>query len=145
MESLFHHHGGTFLPLGPSPWQTSAPTVSVDDWQHAEFLLQSWIYGHHLLWSLQYGFSKTAWSSLSLLFTDNKDYRAIQLEKKFKSLKNGSLSIHDYCQLIKTTDSLADVSQPVADKQLVLQTLHGFPKSYGTVTNLIEVEYRDVC
>lgn len=54
-------------------------------------------------------------------------------------------SIHDYCQLIKTTDSLADVSQPVADKQLVLQTLHGLPKSYGTVTNLIEAEYHDVC
>lgn len=91
-------------------------------------------------------FSKTAtaadlWTYLSSLFSHNKDYRAIQLEEKFKSLKNGSLSIHDFCQLIKTTvDSLADVGHPLTDKQLGLQTLHGLPKSYGTVTNLISFQ-----
>lgn len=37
------------------------------------------------------------WASLTSLFTDNKYYRAIQLEEKSKSLKNGSFSIHDYC------------------------------------------------
>lgn len=78
------------------------------------------------------------WTSLASLFTDNKDYRAIQLEEQFKSLKKGSLSIHDYCQKIKTTtDSLEDVDHPITNKQLVLQTLYGLPKSYGTVVNLI--------
>lgn len=53
-------------------------------------------------------FSKTAssnelWNSLASLFTDNNDYRAIQLDEKFKSLKKGSFSIHDYCQLLKNT------------------------------------------
>ncbi|XP_012834005.1 PREDICTED: uncharacterized protein LOC105954868 [Erythranthe guttata] len=75
---------------------------------------------------------------MSSLFTDNKDYRAIELEEKFKSLKKGTLSIHDYCQIIKTTaGKLADVGNPISDKQLVLQTLHGLPKNYGTVANLI--------
>ncbi|XP_012854404.1 PREDICTED: uncharacterized protein LOC105973909 [Erythranthe guttata] len=77
------------------------------------------------------------WTAISSLFTDNNDYRAIQLEEKFKSLKKGALSIHDYCQIIKTTaDSLADVGNPISDKQLVLQTLHSLPKNYGTIANL---------
>lgn len=51
------------------------------------------------------------------------------------------MSIHDYCQVVKTTaDSLADVGQPLTDKQLVLQKLHGLPKQYGTVVNLISFQ-----
>lgn len=90
--------------------------------------------------------SKTAsvhdlWQSLVSLFTDNKEYRAIQLEEQFKSMRKGSLSIHDYCQAIKTmADNLADVGQPLTDKQLVLQTLHGLPKQYSTVINLISFQ-----
>lgn len=72
---------------------------------------------------------------------DNKDYRAIQLEETFKSLKKGSLSIHDYCQTIHhITDQLVDVGHPISDKQLVLQTLHGLPKSYNTPVNLISFQ-----
>lgn len=91
-------------------------------------------------------FSKTAsahqlWTSLASLFMDNKNYRAIQLEETFKSLKKGSLSIHDYCQTINhITDQLVDVGHPISDKQLVLQTLHGLPKSYNTVVNLISFQ-----
>lgn len=90
--------------------------------------------------------SKTAsahdlWISLASLFTVNKDYRAIHLEEQFKSLKKGSLSIHDCYEKIKTTaDNLEDVGQPITDKQLGLQTLHGLPKSYGTVVNLISFQ-----
>lgn len=79
--------------------------------------------------------SKTAsphdlWISLSFPFTENKDYRTTQLEKEFKSLKKGSLSIHDYCQKIKqTADNLEDVGHPLSNKQLVLQILHGLPKA----------------
>lgn len=72
---------------------------------------------------------------------DNQDYRAIQLKEHFKSLKKGTLSIHDYCQNIKTTaDSLADVGHPLTDKQLVLQILHGLPRSYSTVANLVSFQ-----
>lgn len=91
-------------------------------------------------------FSKTAsahhlWTSLASLFTDNKDYCAIQREEQFKSLKKGSLSIHNYCQTIKSiADQLADVGHPLSDKQLVLQTLHGLPKSYSTVVNSISFQ-----
>lgn len=61
---------------------------------------------------------------------DNKDYRTIQLEKEFKSLKKGSLSIHGYCQKIKqTADNLEDVGHPLSNKQLVLQILHDLPKA----------------
>ena len=81
------------------------------------------------------------WTALASLFTDNKDYRANVLEEQFKSLKKGTLSIHDYCQLLKTTaDNLADVGHSITDRQLVLQTLHGLPKSYGTVANLISFQ-----
>ncbi|XP_012842703.1 PREDICTED: uncharacterized protein LOC105962902 [Erythranthe guttata] len=104
--------------------------ISADEWQRADYLLQSWIYGTITEDLSSMVLSKTAmahdlWKALTSLFTDNEDYRAIQLEEQFKSLKKGSLSIHDYCQLLKTTaDNLADVGNPVSDKQLVLQTLH---------------------
>ncbi|XP_012847925.1 PREDICTED: uncharacterized protein LOC105967876 [Erythranthe guttata] len=91
--------------------------------------------------------SKTAkahdlWKALASLFTDNEDYRAIQLEEQFKSLKKGSLSIHDYCQLLKTTaDNLADVGNPVSDKQLVLQTLHGLLDDINEAVILDDRDY----
>ncbi|XP_012853190.1 PREDICTED: uncharacterized protein LOC105972758 [Erythranthe guttata] len=120
--------------------------ISADELQRADYLLQSWIYGtiSDDLSSMVLSKTSTAsdlWTAISSLFTDNKDYRAIQLEERFKSLKKGTLSIHDYCQIIKTTaDSLADVGNPISDKQLVLQTLHGLPKNHGTVANLISFQ-----
>ncbi|XP_012853644.1 PREDICTED: uncharacterized protein LOC105973169 [Erythranthe guttata] len=121
-------------------------SISADEWQRADYLLQSWIYGtiSDDLSSVVLSKTSTAsdlWSAISSLFTDNKDYRAIQLEEKFKSLKTGVLSIHEYSQIIKTTaDNLADVGNPISDKQLVLQTLHGLPTNYGTVANLISFQ-----
>ncbi|XP_012851781.1 PREDICTED: uncharacterized protein LOC105971473 [Erythranthe guttata] len=115
-------------------------SISADEWQRADYLLQSWIYGTISDDLSSMVLSKTS-TAISSLFTDNKDYRAIQLEEKFKSLKKGALSIHDYCQIIKTTaDNLADVGNPISDKQLVLPTLHGLPKHYGTVANLISFQ-----
>lgn len=120
--------------------------ISPDDWQRGDYLLQSWIYGtiSDDLSSMILSKSANAhdlWTALAFLFTDNKDYRAIQLEEQFKSLKKDSLSIHEYCQLLKTTaDSLSDVGHPITDKQLVLQTLHGLPKPYGTIVNLISFQ-----
>lgn len=122
------------------------PFISSDDWNRADYLLQSWIYSTISDDLSSMILSKTAnahdlWLALSSLFTDNKDYRAVQLEEKFKSLKKGSLSIHDYCQSIKlTANSLADVGHSLTDKQLVLQTLHGLPRSYSTVVNLISFQ-----
>ncbi|XP_012829361.1 PREDICTED: uncharacterized protein LOC105950540 [Erythranthe guttata] len=121
-------------------------SISADEWQHPDYLLQSWICGtiSDDLSSMVLSKASTAsdlWTAISSFFTDNKDYRAIQLEEKFKSLKNGTLSIHDYCQIMKTTaDSLADVGNPISDEQIVLQTLHGLPKNYGTVANLISFQ-----
>ncbi|XP_012833075.1 PREDICTED: uncharacterized protein LOC105953940 [Erythranthe guttata] len=120
--------------------------ISADEWQCEDYLLQSWIYGTITEDLSSMVLSKTEmahdlWKALASLFTDNEDYRAIQLEEQFKSLKKGSLSIHDYCQLLKTTaDNLADVGNPVSDKQLILQTLHGLPKHYGTIVNLISFQ-----
>lgn len=91
------------------------PNIPPDDWTRGDFLLQSWIYSTSSPDLSSMILSKTAsapelWKSLASLFTDNQDYHAIQLEEHFKSLKKGSLSIHDYCQNIKTTaDNLADV------------------------------------
>lgn len=120
--------------------------ISLEDWEHGDFLLQSWIYRTISDNLSSMVFSKMAsthqlWMSLASLFTDNKDYRTIWLEEKFKSLKKGSLSIHDYCQSIKqTADQLTDVGHPISNKQLVLQTLHALTKSYSTVVNLISFQ-----
>lgn len=120
--------------------------ISNDDWTRGDFLLQSWIYSTITDDLSSMILSKTAsahdlWQALASLFTDNKEYRAIHLQEQFKSLKKSSLSIHEYCKLIKTTaDSLADVGHEISDKQLVLQTLHGLPKNYSTIVNLISFQ-----
>lgn len=56
--------------------------ISLDDWTRGDFLLQSWIYGTISDDLSSMILSKTAnahdlWISLSSLFTDIKDYRAI--------------------------------------------------------------------
>lgn len=84
------------------------PQISADEWQRGDYLIQSWIYGTISSDLSGMVFLKTAsaadlWTSLASIFIDKKDYRAILLEEKFRSLKKGNLSIHDYCQLIKTT------------------------------------------
>lgn len=51
------------------------------------------------------------------------------------------MSVPDYCQAIKQiADQLTDVGHPISEKQLVLQTLHGLPKSFSTVVNLISFQ-----
>lgn len=81
------------------------------------------------------------WTSIASLLNDNKDCRVFQLEEHFKSLKKGSLSIHDCYQTIKhTIGQLADVDHLIFNKQLILQTLHGIPKSYNIVVNLISFQ-----
>lgn len=81
--------------------------ISLDDWERDDYLLQSWIYSTISDDLSSMIVSKTTsahqFTSLASLFTDNKDYYTIQLEETFKFLKNGSLSIHDYCQTIKHT------------------------------------------
>lgn len=98
------------------------PHISRADWSRGDFLLQSWIYSTITTDLSTMVLSKTAsapdlWRSLASIFTDNKDYRVIQLEEHFKSLKKGSLTIHDYCQNIKAAaDSLADVGHTLTEK-----------------------------
>lgn len=122
---------GCFSLSGQLHGKPCPPNISLDDWERGDFSLQSWIIGRAI----------QLWMNLASLFTDNKDYRAIQLEEKFKPLKKGSSSIYDYCQTVKNiADQLTDVGHPISDKQLVLQTLHGLPNSYRTVVNLISFQ-----
>lgn len=56
----------------------------------------------------------------------------IQLKTKLQTLKKGTESIIDYIQKIKhISDSLAYVSCPVDDEDLMLYTLNGLPSEYG--------------
>lgn len=63
--------------------------ISPDDWQRGDYLLQFWIYGTISNDFSSMILSKSAndhdlWTALASLFTDNKDYRAIQLEEQFQ-------------------------------------------------------------
>lgn len=92
--SFFSYYCWSLCSYRSSPRQRTPSQYSPGDWTRGDYLLQSWIYSTISTDLSSMIFSKTAsapelWNSLASLFTDNQDYRAIQLEEHFKSLKKG--------------------------------------------------------
>lgn len=83
----------------------------------------------------------TVWTALNDLFTANKETRALQLEDKFQLQKKGTLSIHEYCTLMKDlSDQLRDVGHEVSEQSLVLSILRSLPEGYDTQKSTIPLQ-----
>lgn len=79
------------------------------------------------------------WSTIENLFRDNKEARAIQLGNELRNLQIGDLSVHDYCQKMKTlSDLLANVNAPVNDRALVRHLLNGLSSKFDNIINVIK-------
>ncbi|XP_010501797.1 PREDICTED: uncharacterized protein LOC104779101 [Camelina sativa] len=78
--------------------------------------------------------TREIWVSIENLFRDNKEAQAIQLDNKLRSLTISDLSVHDYCQKLKTLCSLT----PITERVLVMHMLNGLTEKYENIVNIIK-------
>jgi hypothetical protein len=79
------------------------------------------------------------WFALEEQFLENRDARALHLDAQFHQFSQGDLSVGEYCRQMKDlADSLHDLSEPVADRTLVLNLPRGFSPRYGHLKALIK-------
>jgi hypothetical protein len=83
--------------------------------------------------------ARQAWLALEDQFLGNRDARALHLDAQFHLFSQGDLSVGEYCRQMKgLADSLRDLGEPVADRTLVLNLLHGLSPRYGHLKALIK-------
>ncbi|XP_010424379.1 PREDICTED: uncharacterized protein LOC104709468 [Camelina sativa] len=131
---VYGHLDGTSLPANPED-------IS---WRESDGLVKMWIYGT-ISSSLLDTVLKTRcsarelWLIIENLFRDNKEARAIQLDNDLRSLTIGDLTVHDYCQKLKTlSDLLANVNSPVSDRVVVTYMLNGLSPKFDNIINIIK-------
>nr|GEU50431.1 uncharacterized mitochondrial protein AtMg00810-like [Tanacetum cinerariifolium] len=74
------------------------------------------------------------WKNLKVMFYDNKDVRAMQLDIKLRNISNGNLSITQYFTKIKDmSDLLANIEAPVSEKSLVTYAINGLVQVVSVV------------
>ncbi|XP_010480709.1 PREDICTED: uncharacterized protein LOC104759488 [Camelina sativa] len=132
--SVAGHLDGTSIPANP---QDTA-------WKERDGLVKMWIYGTispSLLDTVLKSrcTARELWITIENLFRDNKEARAIQLENELRSFTIGDLSVHDYCQKLKTiSDLLANVDSPVTKRSLVIHLLNGLSEKFDNIHNVIK-------
>lgn len=143
-RELFETHCYSFGVFG-HPDGTSTPANATDTtWKERDGIVKMWIYGTispSLLDTILKARSsaREIWTSIENLFRDNKEARAIQLDNDLRSLTIGDLSVHDYCQKLKTlSDLLANVDSPVSDRVVVTHMLNGLSEKFDNIINIIK-------
>lgn len=83
--------------------------------------------------------ARDLWLKIENLFRDNKEAWALQIENELRTIVIGDLSIHDYCNKLKTlSDLLANLDSPVPDKSLVMHLLNGLSEKFDNIINVIK-------
>jgi hypothetical protein len=78
------------------------------------------------------------WSDVEGLFRDNELQRAVYLEAEFRSIRQGELSITQYCSKLKIlADALRDVGHPISEPSQVLNMLCGLNTKYRHLKPII--------
>lgn len=128
-------------PTNQEP-SSSAPTES---WSRIDAIVLQWIYGtisNDLLHTILTPDTTAiqAWDRLAGIFQDNKNSRALYLERQFATINLDSFpNISTYCQELKVlADQLANVGTPVSDTRMVLQLIAGLTESYDSVATIIQ-------
>ena len=125
--------------------QSAVPTAGDPNWVQDDYTVKTWMYGSIstdlLAIVMEPNQSAYAlWTRVESQFRDNKEARAVFLQTEFHSLLQGSMSVSDYCQKIKTlTDSLRDVGYPVSDPTLVINTLRGLNPRFSSAATHISL------
>ncbi|XP_062230343.1 uncharacterized protein LOC133928078 [Phragmites australis] len=110
---------------------------------HDDYTVKSWMYGSiatDLLAAVMEPnkLTRDLWTCLESQFRDNMEACAIYLNSEFHSMVQGTVSITDYFQKMKTlVDTLCDVGHLVSDSTLVLNTLCGLSPRFSNATTHI--------
>lgn len=123
---------------------TLLPTDDNDNaWTKRDGLVKLWLYGtlSKELFNSTFKTGGTAseiWIRLENFFRDNKEARAVQLDHKLRNQDIGDLTIHTYCQELKSiSDLLSNVDAPVSERTLVIYLLNGLNGKYDNIINVI--------
>ncbi|XP_071728956.1 uncharacterized protein [Rutidosis leptorrhynchoides] len=87
--------------------------------------------------------SAVAWARLKADFHDNKNSRALYLQRQFTNIRLDDFSsVSAYCQQLKAlADQLTNVGDKVTEDRMVLQLIAGLNDNYDTVgTYFIQVD-----
>ena len=128
------HLDGTLLP------------DDADDvvWTKRDGLVKLWIYGtlSKNLFRTTFktgGTSREIWTRIENFFRNNKEARALQLDHDLRTKEIGDLTIHNYCQELKSiSDLLTNVDAPVSERTLVTYMLNGLSSKYDNIINVIK-------
>lgn len=124
---------------------TLLPTDDNDTaWTKRDGLVKLWLYGTLTkeLFKISFktgGTAREIWIRIENFFRNNKEARALQLDHDLRTKEIGDLSIHTYCQDLKSiADLLANVDAPVTDRTLVTYLLNGLNSKYDNIINVIK-------
>lgn len=143
-RELFETHCLTFGVSGHIDGTSLPPTPDDTPWKETDGLVKMWIYGTISTSLLDTVLknkctARDLWTTIENLFRDNKEARAIQLDHELRSFTIGDLSVHDYCQKLKSlSDLLANVDSPVSERALVMHMLNGLCDKFDYIINVIK-------
>jgi hypothetical protein len=84
--------------------------------------------------------ARGAWLYLESEFLGQRESRALLLSAEFRTAKQGSSSITDFCRRLETMSAtLTDYGDPIGDRTLVLTLLCGLSEKFGHVRTNIKL------
>ncbi|XP_073363328.1 uncharacterized protein [Aegilops tauschii subsp. strangulata] len=125
-------YGVSYLVEHPPPPNASATYLELD----AHVVL--WIYAtlSDTMCDHVVGATTTfaLWNKIRDYFLANRAARFMILNRKYRNLKQGDLSVSEYARRMKLlTDALADIDRAVTEVDLTTQFLHGLDKRLDTI------------
>uniref|UniRef100_A0A453PY83 Retrotransposon gag domain-containing protein n=2 Tax=Aegilops tauschii subsp. strangulata TaxID=200361 RepID=A0A453PY83_AEGTS len=125
-------YGVSYLIEHPPPPNASATYLELD----AHVVL--WIYATLSDTMCDHVISATTtfalWNKIRDYFLANRAARFMILNRKYRNLKQGDLSVSEYARRMKLlTDALADIDRAVTEVDLTTQFLHGLDKRLDTI------------
>nr|GEX90131.1 hybrid signal transduction histidine kinase M [Tanacetum cinerariifolium] len=113
------------------------------EWCQLDDLIKMWILGSICDSLLEQvittsGNAKALWDHLKNLFHDNKDTKAINLDKELCSIKIEKMTVNEYCTKIQAmTNRLKNLDCEVSEKNMVIFTVNGLDSRFATLAEII--------
>ncbi|KAI4982631.1 hypothetical protein ZWY2020_023123 [Hordeum vulgare] len=115
-------------------------------WRNDDITIVLWIYGtiSDELYDVIQSPESTAfhlWDQLEVFFRDNAAGRAIHIGAEFRATVQGDMTIAQYCRrLQQLANAMADVGEPVSDRSLTLQLVHGLNRRFHVMATLLPMQ-----
>lgn len=106
-------------------------------------IVKQWLYGtlsQTLLQTILKNDSTAhdVWTAIENLFRDNKEAKALELDKELRNIVIGDSIIMEYCSRIKTiSDLLSSIDAPVFERKLVTYAINELSPKYDVIATII--------